>query len=269
MWLDKLTFFYILFLWVGIIVVFGFAYYLFSGDSSYLLYSVSGESVINLFDHIYFSFITATSTGFGDIIPRGFHKIISIFEVVFGLVLLAFVTSKFIAIKQNVILMEIYEISLHERINRIRSSFLLFRQKLGLLIELTEEKKMRKRDLDELFLHLSSWEDTLHDLLVILQRDQKNEYMAGINSVDLELIFHSLRQSFEKLYELIKALNLSQNEWPTENIIKSIGKCLNLNFYLLELLPKYRNIPSQSIETIREQGKVLRGLINAELGKLP
>ncbi len=265
--LDKLTFFYILFLWTGVIILFGLVYYFFSGESSHLLYSIPQERVYSLLDHIYFSFITATSTGFGDIIPEGFHKIISIVEVVFGLVLLAFVTSKFIAIKQNMILTEIYEISLHEKINRIRSSFLLFRQKIGLLIDIVEEKPLRKRDIDELVNHISPFEDTLQDILILLQRDQKNEFTKGVDSVELELIFHSMKQSLEKLNELIKTLNRSRLDWRRETTIKSIRKCLNHNHELLDLLAKLPSIPQQSIETITQQSYAIAEEISTELNK--
>lgn len=262
LWLDKLTFFYILCLWIGIIILFGLAYYLLDGNFSHLLYANSQSRVSNLFDHIYFSFITATSTGFGDILPKGGHKIISIVEVVFGLILLAFVTSKFIAIKQNVILTEMYELSLHERINRIRSSLLLFRQKINLLTQTLEEKSLSRRELEELVFYVTSLEDTLHDTLILLQRRQKSEYTSSIGSVDLELIFHSIHQSLERLYDIIKLLNANNTEWRKENLIKAITRSLNLNSNLLGQLNQYN---LQSLETIRQQNNSLVDKINSEL----
>jgi len=70
---------------------------------------------------------------------NGFFKLISIFEVVFGLLLLAFVTSKLVSIKQDVILNEIYDISFNERLSMVRSSLLLFRQSLSRMMEKIEE----------------------------------------------------------------------------------------------------------------------------------
>ncbi len=84
----------------------------------------------NLPDSIYFSFVTATTTGFGDFLPQGWFKLIVIAEVICGLLLLALVTSKLVSIKQDILLKEIYDMSFYERINRLRSGLLLFRQNL-------------------------------------------------------------------------------------------------------------------------------------------
>src|SRR3989344_6939090 len=101
---DKLTFFDMFMIWVLIISVFGVTFYFASDEASYLLYAKSNQAVSTLADSIYFSFITATSTGFGDIIPQGNFKTMAIFEVVFGLVLLATLTSKLVSIKEDAIL---------------------------------------------------------------------------------------------------------------------------------------------------------------------
>ena len=118
-WLDKLTFFKIFLIWTSVIVIFGLIYFFFTTTRAFLFYTTSNSTVDQVLDAIYFSFITATSTGYGDIVPSGVFKIITIFEVVFGLLLLAFVTSRLISIKQDIILTEIYEISFNEKINRL------------------------------------------------------------------------------------------------------------------------------------------------------
>src|SRR3989338_7814030 len=101
-WLDKLTFTRILLLWIILIALFGIAYHFFENNDANLLYSADKTMVQKLTDTIYFSFVASTTTGFGDIIPNGWFKIISTIEVICGLLLLALVTSKLISIKQDV-----------------------------------------------------------------------------------------------------------------------------------------------------------------------
>src|SRR3989344_3551522 len=96
-WFDRLTFGHIFIIWACIITVFGILYHFFSGSASNLFYTRTGGPVSSMLDSIYFSFITATTTGFGDIIPHGFFKVIAIFEAISGLLLLAFVTSKLVS----------------------------------------------------------------------------------------------------------------------------------------------------------------------------
>src|SRR3989338_5860868 len=107
-WLDKLTFPRIFLLWILIIVSFGLIYYFLQSSSSYLLSPSTESTVSEIKDTVYFSFITATSTGFENIIPFGKLKWVAIIEVITGLLLLAVVTSKLVSIKQDIILNELY-----------------------------------------------------------------------------------------------------------------------------------------------------------------
>ena len=77
--LEKITFLNILLVWTGTITLFGVVYFYLSTSKSYLFSNLGKTTVHNLLDSIYFSFITATSTGFGDIVPIGEFKILAIF----------------------------------------------------------------------------------------------------------------------------------------------------------------------------------------------
>ena len=110
-WVDRVTFIHILVVWIVVISSFGIVYFLLASKNAYLLSTASNIPVQGIIDHIYFSFVTATTTGFGDIVPMGYFKLIAIVEVTFGFMLLAFVTSKLVSLKQNVLLDEIYDIS--------------------------------------------------------------------------------------------------------------------------------------------------------------
>ena len=100
-WLDKLTFPRILILWLFIITFFGLLYYFFANGNSFLFWNINRDTISTVADSIYFSFITATTTGYGDVLPTGAFKIIAIVEVIAGLLLLALVTSKLVSIKQD------------------------------------------------------------------------------------------------------------------------------------------------------------------------
>ena len=227
---DKLTFLHILGIWMGVVVLFGIFYYYGGTERSYLFSNIHKEAVTSLLDHIYFSFITATSTGFGDIVPFGYFKVISILEVVWGLVLLAFVTSKLISIKQDVILGEIYDISFQERIHGLRSSLLLFRQNCGRLINQLEEGTLKKREVNELYTYISSFEDVLNEIADLLNdSDEDAHFTKVLDPVNTELIFNGVIHSFEKLQELVEALNKSKVEWQRDITVNLIHKCLMVN----------------------------------------
>lgn len=251
-WLDKLTFPRIFLVWIGVIIFFGFFYYFFSNNITQLFYPLYNQPVTKIFDSIYFSFITATSTGFGDIIPLGMFKIVAIVEVVFGLVLLAFVTSKLISIKQNVILSEVYEISFHEKINRVRSSLLLFRQNLGRIADKIEEKSIRQREVSEMYNFFSSFEDTLNEINFLLSKE-KNHFTKVIDTLDAELIFRSVVHSFEKAGELLYSLEQSKIEWRREIALKFLDHCLKANEILFEKLKEGKILPENTTKDLTTQ----------------
>ena len=202
-WFDKLYFAAILVVWITLVFFFGLAYYFLSSGNTYLHYNPTQSAVQGIFNHVYFSFITATTTGFGDIIPMGYFKVIAIVEVIFGFLLLAVVTSKFVSIKQNIILGEIYELSFHERVNRLRSSLLVFRQNISRIISKVEEKEIHKREISDLYTYISSFEDILREVYGIVVKPENSEYTKTLDPLNTELVFNSVINSFEKINELI------------------------------------------------------------------
>ncbi len=257
-WLDRLTFFRILLIWASIIVIFGAVYYFFSGSQSYLFYQLKNNSPIGLKDSIYFSFITATSTGYGDILPFGHFKVLAIVEVVSGLLLLAFVTSKLISIKQDIILSEIYDISFNEKINRLRSSLLVFRQNLSRVINKIEEHSIRKREVNDIYIHISSLEDTLNEIVSLVNISSDNHFKKILDPMNTELLFNSVIHSFEKLTELIHLLNESKLDWKREVTLDLINRCISLNNALFDKLNVSKNLAEKTaIDLNAHKNKVI------------
>jgi len=265
-WVDKLTFFRISILWFSMVAFFGALYSGFSNGSSYLMYPSSGQKVTGIFDHIYFSFITATSTGFGDIVPFGLFRTISVIEVVFGLILFALVTSKIISIKQNVIIEEIYDISFSEKIHRIRSSLLLFRQHLSRIIVKVENGEATKREINDLYVYISQFDDTLRQIKTVV-KDNKHHYSKKIDPMNSELIFHSITKSFVRINELIRVLNLGEFDWKRDINISFLKRSLTLNRYLIDRLEEMKVIGDKTINDIKERSKQVTKLIINEINK--
>jgi len=266
-WIDKLTFLRIFLIWTSIVAVFGLLYFFLSTDGSHLLLSQSKEQVSGLLDHVYFSFVTATTTGFGDIIPTGAFKIIAIFEVVFGLMLLAFVTSKLVSIKQDIILNEVYEISFNEKINRVRSSLLLFRQNIGRIIDRVEGNSIRKREVSELYTHISSFEDILNEIKNLVDTPEKHYFKKVVDPLNTELIFNGILQSFERIIELMHVLDRHGLEWRRELTISLINRCIDLNNSLFEKLNHSKNLPDKKISDLNAQKNKVIEMIKIALNQ--
>ncbi len=252
-WHDRVQFWHILSMWVGMVVLFGFVFYFFSGPSAHLTYTLSQKPVLGLWDNIYFSFVTATTTGFGDVVPVGFFKVLSVMEVMFCLLLLAMVTSKLISIKQDIILTEIYEISFFEKINRLRSSLLLFRQNSTRLIAKVEEGSIQKREIHDMYTLIAPFEDLLSELSPLVNPKSKNLFTKVLDATNTELLLSSITHSFEKLLELIKVLNDKDHEWRREINLSVINRCIELDLSLFDKIQGLHTLDVARTQELLEQ----------------
>ncbi|MFH2028678.1 MAG: potassium channel family protein [Nanoarchaeota archaeon] len=266
--LDKLSFVNILILWIGIITILAVIYYIFRTDTSFLVYNIGREPVTSFVDTVYFSFITATSTGFGDITPLGFFKVVSIVEVIVGLLLLALVTSKLVSIKQDVILQEIYDISFNEQLSRLRSTLLLLRQNIDRFLDKLEGGLIRKREISGLYIHLSSFESILDEILSFFsKKGNPKDYAKSLDSINTELIMNSVLKSFEKIVELFSTLNASNITWRREVVMDIMEKCMRTNETLFDRLRFVKGIDGKIIDEWRLQKTKIMDSLNHELSK--
>ncbi|MBN2880661.1 two pore domain potassium channel family protein [Candidatus Woesearchaeota archaeon] len=227
-WIDKISFVHILMLWIMIILSFGLLYHFAIDNSNHLAYQ-DGNITRSPTDSIYFSFVTATTTGFGDILPIGLFKVIAIVEVIVGMLLLALVTSKLVSIKQDVILNEIYELSFNEKINNLRSSLILFKQNIDHVAMKVEDGTIKKRELNQLhILYFSSFEHILHEIDYFIGKTGTNHFVKRIDPVRIELILGSIITAFEKLDELFGLLDSKGLEWRRDITINLLNSCIDL-----------------------------------------
>ncbi len=71
---------------------------------------------------IYFSFVTATSIGFGDVVPVGAARLLAILEGAAGLLLFGCVISKLVSRRQEELIEEIHHIAFEDRLGRVRTN---------------------------------------------------------------------------------------------------------------------------------------------------
>ncbi|MEK6900314.1 MAG: potassium channel family protein [Nanoarchaeota archaeon] len=261
--LDKIKFYQILLFWFFLIFLFGVIYYFFLGRlGADLVSTVSKQPITKATDAVYFSFITATSTGFGDIIPIGFFKVMAIAEVTLGLLLLALVTSKLVSIKQDIILEEIYEMSFKEKINRLRSSLLLFRQHASRIMTHIETDTIDKREINDLYIYIHGMETVLEEMLPLINPEGKNIFTKSIDPVNTELLVNSGLQSFERLLELLNTLSNSKLDWKRPVTISTIRRCILLNSDLYNSLKSSAKKISGFTETKADNERIIAAIEN-------
>jgi ion channel len=129
--------------WLGMIVVFGVVYW-FAGIA--MGWGLQAGSVAVKTDlegfgtAIYFSFVTALSIGYGDVIPLGALRIFAVIEGIAGLLIFGCVISKLVSRRQEDLTAEIHRTTFEDRLDRVRTNLHLVFTDLGSVQQLQAEQ---------------------------------------------------------------------------------------------------------------------------------
>jgi hypothetical protein len=88
---------------------------------------------------LYFSFVTATSVGYGDVAPVGFARLFAITEAVAGLLLFGAVISKFVSRRQDELVREIHRTTFEDRLDRVQTNLHLVLSELQSITGVCDE----------------------------------------------------------------------------------------------------------------------------------
>ena len=136
--LDRLVFF-----WLGMILAFGFVYW---GAGIAMGWGLQSGNVSvkpdfeGLVTSIYFSFVTALSIGYGDVIPVGPLRILAIVEGAAGLLIFGCLVSKLVSRRQEELTEEIHRTTFEDRLDRVRTNLHLVFSDLGAVLQLKAEQ---------------------------------------------------------------------------------------------------------------------------------
>ena len=134
--LDRLTVGGIFRMWLWVILGFAVLYWLAAAGGAQALRSrvaAVDASWRGFGEALYFSFVTALSIGYGDVVPVGPVRALAIVEGVTGLLLFGGLISKLVSHRQEMLTEEIHRITFEDRLGRVRTSLhLVLTELLGI-----------------------------------------------------------------------------------------------------------------------------------------
>ena len=140
--IESLSATQIFFVWLAMVVVCGALYWL-TGFSRHPGLVDSGKPIAATFEGLlsalYFSFVTTTSVGYGDVLPVGPVRIISIFEAVTGLLLFGALVAKFVSRRQDELVRDIYNVTFEARLDRVQTNLHLVLSELQSIAMMCDE----------------------------------------------------------------------------------------------------------------------------------
>lgn len=174
-------------LWFWMILGFGGVYWLagmFMGHGI----RASGEPITSdlsgLLTAIYFSFVTALSIGYGDVVPTGAFRALAIAEGAAGLLIFGVVISKLVSRHQEEMTAEIHRIAYEDRLGRVRTNLHLVHSELQSIAAMCADPQVRPA---EAMIRAESTASvflgemrTVHDLLYRPQQVPEEEVLESI-----------------------------------------------------------------------------------------
>jgi hypothetical protein len=133
-------------LWIEIVIGCAVAYWALAAASPGFALMSNGAPIASgargLVAALYFSAVTATSIGYGDIVPSGAARVLAVAEGIAGLILFGCVVSKFVSRRQDQLIGEIHRIAFEDRLGRVRTNLLLVRTELQVTARLCEGQEI-------------------------------------------------------------------------------------------------------------------------------
>jgi len=208
---DRFSTFQLFLIWISAILASGFAYWLVALTGEHGLVEAGapvGTSLKGLASAIYFSFVTATSVGYGDVVPIGVARPIAITEAVTGLLIFGAVIAKFVSHRQDELVGEIHRITFEERLDRVQSNLHAVITELSSLTSICEGQTLPPHRLaarlDSAILLFLAELRTTHDLLyqprLMVEEGVLASILANLSSaLDLLLeLFTCLPRDFKR-----------------------------------------------------------------------
>jgi hypothetical protein len=217
-WLDALasrTVGEILAAWMGLVLAFGILYWAIAALSGGSILHATGHPVPADFDgfltSIYFSFVTAVSLGYGDVIPLGWVRAIAIVEAGSGLLIFGFIISKFISRRQEELVAEIHRIAFEDRLGRVQTNLHLVLSELQSVAEACSDQTAEPAPgtlarAESVAMVFTQELRTIHDILYRPQQEPSEEV--------LESILVGLAACFRQLNEMIACAPLGVARLP-------------------------------------------------------
>jgi potassium channel LctB len=201
-------------LWLEIVVGCGVAYWLMAWASPRFALMSNGGPVASgirgLLPALYFSAVTATSIGYGDIVPAGAARVLAVGEGIAGLILFGCVVSKFVSRRQEELIGQIHRIAFEDRLGRVRTNLLLVRTELQATARLCEGRDIPP---PEAIARVESaamvFVGELHAVHDLLYRPQDTPEEAV-----LEAILAGLASVFREFNELLACVQAQRADRP-------------------------------------------------------
>lgn len=183
----------------AIVVGFAFGYWILAAEGQ-LVFTWTTAMTPNFWDSLYFSIVTISSLGYGDIRPMGFARALVGAEVILGLAFLGLMVAKVSSVKQDYILRRMYSDLVDDKLAKfardLEEQRTLYRTTSQLLLsgDIDPDLTMTFRRNTPGSTFFSSFRQLLADVTALMTEEARNGALFGaVDDSRIEAVYDAVR----------------------------------------------------------------------------
>lgn len=238
--LTQLSYTTLLLLWLFLAICFAAAYFLLA-----VYIPVHGPTQLQsdptlgimFLDSLYYSIITATSTGYGDIVPQGYSKLLASIQSIMALLIWAIFVTKLVSYRQEEAIKEVHRLTFEDVFHNSREGFFIMRKDFDRIIEdaqqngtLTEDHWM------DLVIAYRQGQSLLQEIPDFYADDDQHIYTLDRRRE--QILHESVHRTLHRLNEMLNVLSRCNVDWTSHE--ESMTELKDLMKVVDEMTPRWQ-----------------------------
>jgi hypothetical protein len=202
---SNLSYESLLLLWTTFILCAAVGYYVLSVTSPANGLRLATEGSVNFFSALYFSVITATTVGYGDVTPIGFSQLIAAVQAILTYFLAGMFVTKLLGFRQEAALDQVHRLTMDALMHRMRERLYVVRRDFETAAEAVKsERELSRRTSELLSTALTECQNVLAHLPDLYD---PNELFKPLDRKHEKVLLDTVLRTMERLCMLLDMLH--------------------------------------------------------------
>lgn len=230
--LTNLSYTTLFIIWASMAIVFAVAYWGLSYMGAGLEHAPTSlaniaDPAMRFANALYYSIITATSTGYGDITPEGFSKVLASIQSISALLVFAIFVTKLVSHQQEMTLTEVHRLTFEDVFHNTREGMYIARKDFDHIMHKVE----KHGDIDS-----EHWENMiiafrqLQTLLEEIPDFYENEiHHYNLDEKREQLLLEAVHRTLHRVNQMFDTLSAHDIDWASkEDVMKEVNEMVRI-----------------------------------------